>query len=177
MLVWELMLVVLMADFVSGFVHWAEDAYARPDMPWLKKIAEENLLHHQRPRDFLRNTWWQSSYDLMLIGAVVLLLASWFNSLTWHVVLFVVLSVNANQVHKWAHRNRTENPRWVVWLQKTCLLQTPRHHSQHHRGNNDTHYCVLTNLLNPVLDRVKFWRVLEVLISRLTGVQPRLAMK
>ncbi|MFN7848636.1 MAG: fatty acid desaturase CarF family protein [Burkholderiales bacterium] len=32
-------------------------------------------------------------------------------------------------------------------------------------------------MLNPVLDRVKFWRVLEVLISRLTGVQPRLAMK
>jgi hypothetical protein len=58
MLVWEVVLVVLLADFVSGFVHWAEDAYARPDMPWFKKIAEENLLHHQRPRDFLRKTWW-----------------------------------------------------------------------------------------------------------------------
>ena len=36
-----------MADFVSGVVYWAKDAYARKDTPVVGKwIGEANLEHH-----------------------------------------------------------------------------------------------------------------------------------
>ena len=164
---------VLLADFVSGLVHWLEDAYARPGMPVVGRIAEDNLLHHRRPRAFLARSWWESSSDLVLIG----LLAVWGALLTGHLsgwlLFFVALTINANQVHKWAHQGPRENPRLVTWLQRLRILQTQREHGRHHRGRKDSHYCVITNLLNRPLEALGFWKRLEALVERLTGVARR----
>lgn len=168
---------VLLADLVSGVVHWAEDTYARfkprRKLRVINLIARDNEVHHRRPRDFLKRTWWQSSWDLLLIGAVILALAHALGHLSAAVLLFVVLSVNANQMHKWAHRNPRENPLLVTWLQRALLLQSPRHHGKHHGGARDSHYCVVTNFLNPLLEEVSFWRRLEQLVERITGRGPK----
>ena len=66
-----------------------------------------------------------------------------------------------------------ENPALVSWLQRLHLLQSPRHHGRHHAGNKDSHYCVITNFLNPLLEEVSFWRRLEGLVERLTGRGPK----
>ncbi len=58
-------------------------------------------------------------------------------------------------------------------LQDAHLLQSAKHHGQHHVGSKDTHYCVVTNLVNPVLDKLRFWRTLEALVSTLLGVEKR----
>jgi plasmanylethanolamine desaturase len=168
---------ILLADFVSGVIHWAEDAYARfkpqRKLRLLNAIARDNKRHHLRPREFLRRSWWQSSWDLMAIGALILAAAYALGALSWAVVLFVVLSVNANQMHKWAHRNARENPTVVTWLQRLHLLQGARHHGRHHSGTKDSHYCVVTNVLNPVLEEVNFWRRLERVIAHATGKAPK----
>jgi ubiquitin-conjugating enzyme E2 variant len=165
---------VALADAVSGFVHWLEDAYLRfkPNrkIPLLNQIAQDNMLHHKRPREFLKRNWWQSSWDLVLIGAVILATAWALDSLNAAVVVFVVLSVNANQFHKWAHRNPRENPRVITWLQRLRILQTPRHHGRHHSGEKNSHYCVVTNLLNPVLEKLSFWSSLEWILARAFGL-------
>ncbi len=173
MLFAKLFFTVLLADFISGLVHWLEDAYARPGMRFVGRIAEENLRHHARPRDFLKKSWWQSSSDLLLAGLLLLLasIAGGFFS-PW-LLLFVVLTVNANQVHKWAHQGPRENPLLVTWLQRLRLLQTPREHARHHRGAKDSHYCVLTNVLNPVLEKAGFWTGMERLVMALTGLRRR----
>lgn len=164
---------VMLADFVSGVVHWAEDAYARfkpvRKLPLINTIALENDLHHRRPREFLARSWWASSWDLALLGALVLLAACWLDRMSLAVLLFVLLAVNANQIHKWTHRNPRENPRWVTLLQRCYLLQTPRHHGRHHHGEKNTHYCVVTNFLNALLEEVGFWRRMEGLVERLLG--------
>lgn len=164
---------VLLADFVSGVVHWAEDAYARfkptRKVPLINTIALENELHHRRPRDFLVRSWWASSWDLALLGAAVVWVACAMDRMSVAVLVFVVLAVNANQIHKWTHRNPRENPWWVTRLQRCYLLQTPRHHSRHHQGEKNTHYCVVTNFLNPLLEEVGFWRRLERLVARVIG--------
>jgi hypothetical protein len=56
---------------------------------------------------------------------------------------------------------------------KTGLIQSHRHHAAHHRKGKDTHFCVLTNHVNPFLERVRFVQTLETLVTRLTGVRPR----
>jgi ubiquitin-conjugating enzyme E2 variant len=169
---------VLLADFVSGVVHWAEDTYARfkprRKLRLINLIARDNEVHHRRPRDFLKRSWWQSSWDLVLVGAAILATAyALVGHLTWALLLFVVLSVNANQMHKWAHRNPRENPALVTWLQRAHLLQSPRHHGRHHGGSKDSHYCVVTNFLNPLLEEVYFWRRLERAVERLIGRGPK----
>ncbi|MEC7118603.1 MAG: fatty acid desaturase CarF family protein [Pseudomonadota bacterium] len=165
--------IVVLADFLSGLVHWWEDAYAHPDMPFMQHVAHNNLMHHHKPRDFLRKSWWQSSADLLAIGAVILLLAWWGGWLNIWVVLFVVIAVNANQIHKWAHQNRQEKPWLVSKLQDWRILQTPREHARHHSGEKNSHYCAITNVLNPILERLHFWVGLETIIAKTTGIQRR----
>ena len=168
---------VLLADFVSGVVHWAEDTYARfkprRKLRLISLIARDNAVHHRSPRDFLKRNRWQSSWDLALIGAMIVAAAHALGILSWALLLFIALSVNANQMHKWAHRNPRENPTFVTWLQRAHLLQSPRHHGRHHGGNRDSHYCVVTNFLNPLLEEVNFWRRLEELVVRVTGWTPK----
>jgi ubiquitin-conjugating enzyme E2 variant len=80
---------------------------------------------------------------------------------------------NANQIHKWTHMNRNELP-WIARsLQRLYLLQTPRHHGRHHGGTRTTHYCVITNFLNPLLEEVALWSRFEAAIERLAGVKRR----
>lgn len=173
MFIFKLLVTVLMADFVSGFVHWLEDAYTRPDMPLLGQIARDNLEHHAHPRAFIRKSWWASSYDLLILGLLGLALAWHNHALTPWVVLFTALVVNANQVHKWAHSSRLEVPRAIRFLQKHRILQTPREHARHHSGERNSHYCVMTNLLNPALEKIRLWSRMEWIIKYLTGVSRR----
>jgi ubiquitin-conjugating enzyme E2 variant len=88
-------------------------------------------------------------------------------------VLFALLVANANQIHKWAHMNSAEVPPLVRWLQQAHILQTPRHHGRHHSGARTTHYCVITNFLNPLLEEVMFWSRMERAIERLIRARRR----
>lgn len=157
----KLFFVTLLSDFVSGFFHWLEDVYAKPGMPIVHQIAVNNELHHTRPRAFLKNNWWQSSWDVAMVSLLIVLSTWWVGILTWPVVLFAVITANANQIHKWSHQNSKEKPAVITLLQKSHLLQTPRHHAKHHSGEKNTHYCVITNVLNPALEKINFWRKLE----------------
>ena len=165
---------VLLADFVSGVVHWAEDAYARKDTPIVGKwIGEANIEHHVTPRAFVNRSWWASSWDLALTGLLVVSGAWWLKLLTWQVWLFAVVSANANQIHKWAHSAPHENGRLITSLQKLKLLQTQRHHARHHSGKKDSHYCSVTNFLNPLLEELDFWKTLESFNERVLGLKRR----
>jgi len=168
----KLISVVLFSDFISGLIHWLEDTYAKPGMPLVSKIAEENELHHTKPREFLKKNWWQSSWDIALAGLLIVVSAWWLKALSWAVMLFAFLVTNANQVHKWSHKNRNENGAFVRLLHKLNILQSPKHHAMHHSGAKNTHYCVLTNFLNPMLEKFNFWRKLERFNSLTFGLKP-----
>jgi plasmanylethanolamine desaturase len=173
-ILWQAIGVVLVADFLSGLVHWAEDAYARRDTPIIGKwIGEANLEHHRRPRAFVTRSWWKSSWDLVLASAIVLCGAWWLKVLTWKVWLFAVVASNANQIHKWSHRAPHENGHFITWLQKMKLIQSQRHHAKHHAAQKNSHYCSITNFLNPILEELEFWTMLERVIARVFGLKRR----
>lgn len=164
----------LVVDFISGVVHWAEDSYGHPAMPFVgRRITRPNLLHHARPRAFVTNSWWTSSQLLVVACAVSLGIAWAVGHLNPLVVLAAVLGVNANEVHKWSHRTAAENGPVITGLQRLRLLQTPQQHHGHHIAGKNSHYCVLTNVLNPILDGSGFWRGLEWVIAKTLGVRKR----
>jgi len=176
-LILEFSLTVIIADFVSGFVHWFEDTYGTEETPiWGKWIVKPNLEHHVHPAAFTKKSWLESSWDLTLISGAIVLVCYWCNSLTWHVWLFAVLSANANQLHKYVHMPARKVPFIVRFLQKIGLFQKPKHHAVHHSGKKDQSYCVLTPYTNWMLDAVYFWRILEFVLKPILG-EPRLAEK
>ncbi len=170
----QVIMVWLVTDFLSGVFHWLEDAYGDPSWPIVgRHVTKPNLLHHFAPRAFVTNSWFLSSRLLLAICVVITLGTWWLGMFDWRVALAMVLGVNANQVHKWSHRTRRENSAVVRLLQRLRLVQSPAHHHRHHVDGKDSHYCVLTDFLNPLLDGVRFWRGLEWLIARVTGVRRR----
>jgi hypothetical protein len=165
---------VLAADFVGGVVHWFEDAYVREDTPLIGRIvARPNIVHHHYPRYMIRHSWWQTSWDLAMLSAIFVITAWLAGLLTWEVWLFAILSANANEFHKWAHRTRNENGWLISFLQDIRLLQTARHHARHHTDPKNSHYCTMTNVLNPVLDRLGFWSGMEWALARTAGIERR----
>ena len=161
-------------DLISGVVHWAEDSYGHHSLPFVgRHVTKPNLLHHYRPRAFVGNSWLSSS-DLLLVACLAsLLIALALGRLTPMVVLAAVLGANANQIHKWSHRTPGENGAMIVAVQRLRLIQSPGHHNGHHLDGKDSRYCVLTDFLNPTLDRCHFWRGVEFLIRRLFGTRKR----
>lgn len=170
----QALIVLLLADLAAGLIHWAEDAYIREDTPVLGGwIARPNIIHHHLPRHFTRLSWWESSRDLLCVSAALVAGAWALGALTWHVWLFAAISANANQVHKCAHRTRRENGRLISFLQDIRFLQTPRHHAIHHTNPKDTYYCPVTNLLNPALEKIRFWEGIEWLLAKTIGLHRR----
>ena len=174
MIALEVLITLLVADFVSGIFHWLEDAYGRENWPVAGRlITKPNILHHHDPRYFTRHGWFHSSWLLLLIAGLIVLAAWLCGLLTWHVWLFAALGGNANQIHKWAHRSPSENGPFISLLQRLRLVQTPHHHAHHHTSPKESHYCVLTNLLNPLLDSIRFWAALEFVAWTLVRVRRR----
>lgn len=165
---------VFAAEFAAGLVHWFEDAYVRETTPVIGRlIGRPNTVHHHYPRYMTRHSWWQSSWDLFLFAAALVIGAWWLGLLTWHVWLFAILAANANEFHKWAHRTRKENGPVISFLQDLRILQTTRHHAKHHTDPKNSHYCTITNFLNPVLDGLRFWDGSEWLLARTIGLKRR----
>jgi ubiquitin-conjugating enzyme E2 variant len=51
------------------------------------------------------------------------------------------------------------------------ILQSAKHHALHHTDPKNSHYCTITNVLNPVLDRLYFWDSLETVLAKTIGIR------
>jgi plasmanylethanolamine desaturase len=163
------------ADLLVGIVHWLEDSYGSPTWPIIGSLViAPNLLHHAQPRAFLSNSWWASANFQVILAAVVGGAAALLGWLSPELLLVLVLAANANEFHRWAHRTRTENGRMISFLQDAKLLQSRAHHGRHHGGKRNSHYCSITSWVDPVLERIGWWRGLERMIALVTGVVPRI---
>ena len=170
----DIFFVVMAVDFASGVLHWLEDSYGDPDWPIVGPwIIEPNMLHHRSPTAFTHKNWLQSSAPLLALAGSTIVIASLTDVLTWQLLLFAAIGVNVNQIHKWNHLPTRKRSRLALLLQKMSLVQTPSHHAKHHSALKDTNYCVVTNVLNPILEILHFWRLLEWSIQFLFGVSKR----
>jgi ubiquitin-conjugating enzyme E2 variant len=97
----------------------------REDIPVTGPLmGRQNIIHHHSPRYFTRLRWWQSSWDLFCLSAVIVLIGWRLHLPSGPVWLFAALSANANEVHKWAPRTRKENGPLISFLRDIRLTQT-----------------------------------------------------
>lgn len=164
---------LILADFITGTFHWFEDRYGNPKWPILGHTIRANQEHHRTPRSFLAGTFLHRNKEVFGIGLLFLIgfyFVGWLNLFTASAVLFGMF---ANEIHRFAHQSPKENGRLITLIQKTGLFQSFMHHAQHHRKGKDSHFCVMTNYLNPVLERVRFFQRIETVIYKISGVRPR----
>jgi len=77
--------------------------------------------------------------------------------------LMAAATVATNQFHKWAHQ---ESPSaFARWLQRKRLVLEPLHHKLHHTQPFDVNYCITNGWLNPLLNKLKFFRRLEIALG------------
>ena len=170
----ELIGTIALADFVSGFIHWVEDTFWTEETPIFGKwIVSPNILHHKSPSAFTKKNWFQSSWDLLLVSIIILVVFWLSGLLTWHVWVFCLLEANANQIHKYAHFPKRSIPVVARILQKLRIIQNAKDHAIHHRGKKNSAYCVITPYVNPVLDTLRFWRILDRIAVPIFGAPRR----
>lgn len=164
----KVLLIILSADFISGLVHWWEDAYGNPNWKIVgKNIVQPNIEHHRYPRKFLQNSFWDRVKISMITGLIICVVLGFLKLFTIEIGITLFYAALANQVHAMAHRTDKENGKWVVWLQKIGLLQSRKMHGYHHKSPYNFNYCILTNYLNPILNVFKFWDALELTLAKI----------
>ena len=156
----------LLADLLTGIGHWIEDRFGRSEMPILGPLVfAPNRLHHQRPLAFTRTGFLARNGTTVLFGLLAWAPVFWLAGINPWTVAGAIGTCSANQVHYWAHV-AASRPRVVQKLQAIGALQSPRHHAEHHAPPHRRRYCILTDWLNPVLDTVHFWTLIEAPLPR-----------
>jgi plasmanylethanolamine desaturase len=163
---------ILIADFITGTIHFLLDQYGTPDTPIIGKyVIDRNARHHQDPRQIVQNTYLKLTWTSWLLGSIVMATSFYFGVLSWEIIFTMVYGANANIIHKWTHQTQKENGKFVNFLQNIKIVQSRKHHGWHHRAPFDANYCILTDWLNPVLDKIKFWETTSKILL-LVGMKP-----
>jgi ubiquitin-conjugating enzyme E2 variant len=162
----------LTADFLSGVVHWAGDTLGDESTPFLgKNFVMPFRQHHVDPKEIATHDLIETNGNncivvLAPLGTAYLLMPAetgfWFfsSTLMGFLALFIVAT---NQFHKWAHTDHP--PRVAVLLQRWGLILSPEHHNIHHALPHDRHYCITVGWMNPLLNRIQFFRGAEAVVA------------
>jgi len=159
----------LLADLLTGTVHWFCDTFFSENAPFIGPIIIASFReHHTHPQLFTKDKFIEQDTTSFFVLLIPLFIAvsnessysNDLNSFFWHSTL-IGLSIGAfgtNLFHKWAHQ--TNPPLLAKKLQKMGLILTPDRHNKHHRDYRKS-FCVTSGWLNFLLDHTKFFLTLE----------------
>ncbi|EDO41601.1 predicted protein, partial [Nematostella vectensis] len=176
---------MVVADFMSGLVHWAADTWGSVDIPIFgKAFIRPFREHHVDPTAITRHDLIETNGDNCLLTLPVLsvvtakyficdqnTISSWYalDCFLFSLGFFVMLT---NQIHKWSH-TYFGLPWWVEKLQSWHIILPKLHHRIHHVAPHETYFCITTGWLDYPLELIRFWPALEYLIEKITGHKPR----
>lgn len=167
----------IVADFTTGLLHWFFDTWGRLSWPIFGKLfVRDFLIHHISPRDITKHGWLETNGSNIFVAALILAGGLYFNAslgLLGFLIFLTFWGAPSNQFHKWAHQSDSELPKFATFLQKIGVIISKDAHAKHHSGEFTYHYCITNGFMNPILDKIGFFRVLEKVISTITRVKPR----
>ena len=168
----------LLADLVSGLVHWTADTWFSETMPVLgRRFLRPFRVHHVNPADFLKRDAIDCNGDVAMLNIPFLVIALALpktaigGTVSLALLVFAAVSLPTNQVHQWAHM--PSPPRVVHWLQRRGLILSSEAHAQHHEEPYVANYCIATGWCNRWLATIGFFPACERLVTRITGLEPR----
>lgn len=170
---------MMLADFMSGMVHWSADTWGSESMPILgKRLLHPFRVHHVNPADFLRRRFADTNGEVAML-TIPLLCAALLIPLTTNLSVtaavfaasFLGIGLMTNQIHQWAHMRQA--PLGIRLMQELRLILSHEDHERHHRPPYAQHYCITTGWCNGPLSAIQFFPRLERCITWLTGIQPR----
>jgi ubiquitin-conjugating enzyme E2 variant len=177
---WGILIGYILADFVSGFVHWACDRFGTEDTLLLgPNFIKPFRHHHVDPRAITRHDFIETNGNNSIVTLPMMGLA-WLIPVdsSWGVFIFTSLTSLAfwifltNQFHKWSHQKRESVP-WIIRkLQHSKIVMSIEHHKVHHTTPHDSYYCITSGWLNRPLDAIRFWSKAESLVERIFKVKP-----
>ena len=163
----------IVSDFLSGFVHWAGDTVGDESTPIFgANFVRPFRYHHVDPEDITRHDFVETNGNNCIVAAPVLMLVLFLLPRETGVLFYtcVVIACTAlfvfctNQFHKWAHMKTPAL--WIRLLQRAGLILSPEHHVIHHTAPRDKYYCITVGWMNPLLEKIQFFRGLERAIKR-----------
>jgi ubiquitin-conjugating enzyme E2 variant len=174
---------MVVADLISGLVHWLADTWGTVEFPILGPTLIKNFReHHSDPKALTRKGLVETNGDNCMIilpaqiGALFIPLAG--GEVLWVFAYVFVLSFTfwimaTNQIHKWAHFEPDEVGAVVRFLQKTRLVLPIHEHRIHHTVPFESHYCITNGWLNGFLRWSRFYRGMEWIGWKVFGALPR----
>lgn len=160
----------LLADVITGAVHWFKDRYldGNASLEFARGAATDNILHHDGPTAMLLNSGWENMRSGALFAWPAAAIAWALGAPAWLWFALAMTSVG-NLIHRFAHTPDRQLPRWIRGLQEFGLFISRDHHATHHyamgqrvsKSDAAKAYCAMTDWMNPILDRLRFWWALE----------------
>eukprot|EP01129_Flabellula_baltica_P004641 TRINITY_DN1628_c0_g1_i1.p1 TRINITY_DN1628_c0_g1~~TRINITY_DN1628_c0_g1_i1.p1 ORF type:complete len:307 (-),score=51.81 TRINITY_DN1628_c0_g1_i1:274-1164(-) len=172
---------MLFADLASGIVHWGADTWGTLDTPLFGKTFVRSFReHHLDPTAICRHDFVETNGDNMMLTVPSLIYftfkvlpegddSAFFSMCFWCFSAFWVAMTN--QIHSVAHEYKPSA--FSKFLMRWGIILGTQHHGVHHKPPFADNYCITNGWLNPILNKIKFWRILEYIITKLTGEIPR----
>ena len=165
---WFFVKALFFADLLSGIVHWLEDTYGNPSWKFMgigKHVVIPNLVHHYNQREITKGSWFDRIWTSAVFLIILLLILEMLGLANKLVYLTFAIAVWSNEIHCWTHRSPKENGKFITFLQRNYLIQSPKQHAKHHYSPYASNFCAITPFLNPILETIRFWRILEFILS------------
>lgn len=174
---------MVVADLISGLVHWLADTWATVEFPILGPTLIKNFReHHSDPLALTRKGLVETNGDNCMvllpaqIGALFIPLDGtnpYWTFFYVFVLFFTFWIMLTNQIHKWAHFEPHQVSAPVRFLQRTKVILSKPDHDIHHTPPFESYYCITNGWMNELLARTRFFRRLEWLGWKIFGEIPR----
>lgn len=161
---------IVLGDFATGVFHWSVDNYGGLNTPVFGKVCAAFQGHHVTPwtitfRPFANNVY-KIAYGT-IPALVVLAIAPCSIYVRTFFALFINWWLLSQEFHKYSHMRQV--PPVMKFLQDSKIILSKKEHGLHHTSPFEGHYCILTGVCNPILDRLNFFRYLEKAVYLMTG--------
>jgi len=167
----------VLADFVSGFVHFLGDTFGSERTFLIgKTLVYPFREHHTNQLAITQHNFFVTNGNNSLISLPVMLFmhlilfthaqTNFTLAFIFALLFFLIVSIFAtNQIHKWAHMQKP--PLLVKLLQNMHLILNPKHHAIHHVAPYTTYFCITKGWLNPIIEKLRIFKG----IRRIFGIK------